>query len=203
MSERHLFKLVSFPPVLSEQQRSKDAPAATSGPRASDSGTESRHPPSSAADNGPKPPSGKPGRAEEGGSGWGGQGAPANYQVHLLDHNRKVSSVRRSMLGCRRVEKANLHMGQCAVALASVDYCGGEWLTICLHTGAQAWIVWSPGAALPPTRAAPWTRALLLLPTGRPSGLGLIDKSFVPLSHPPPTSLMESHLSVLSLHFDS
>lgn len=137
MSVRHLFKLVSFPPVLREQQRSKDAPAATSGPRASDSGTESRHPPSSAADNGPKPPSGKPGRAEEGGSGWGGQGAPSNYQVHLLDHNRKVSSVRRSMLGCRRVEKANLHMGQCAVALASVDYCGGEWLTISLIQGRR------------------------------------------------------------------
>lgn len=86
--------------------------------------------------------------------------------------------------------------------LLLVDYCGGEWLTICLHTGAQAWTGWSPGAALPPTRAAPWTRALLLLPTGRPSGLGLIDKSFVLLLHPPPTSLMKSHLQCLSLHFD-
>lgn len=72
----------------SEQQRSKDAPAATSGPRASDSGAESRHPPPSAADNGPKPPSGKPGWAEEGGSGWVGQGAPSNHQVHMLNHNR-------------------------------------------------------------------------------------------------------------------
>lgn len=150
MSVRHLFKLVSFPPVLSEQQRSKDAPAATSGPRASDSGTESRHPPSSAADNGPKPPSGKPGRAEEGGSGWGGQGAPANYQVHLLDHNRKVSSVRRSMLGCRRVEKANLHMGQCAVALASDRLL---WWRMVNHLPAYRgagldWVV--PGSSPPP-----------------------------------------------------
>lgn len=144
----------------------KDDPAATSGPRASDSGPESRHPPSSAADNGPKPPSGKPGWAEEGGSGWGGQGPPANYQVQIFSKQQDGFLFGQSMLGCFRSEKPSLLLGQCAVALASVDYCGGEWLTICLHTGAQAWIGWSPGAALPPTRAAPWTRALLLLPTG-------------------------------------
>lgn len=122
-------------------------------------------------------------------------GAREDHQIsryRCLTTTGRFFSVRRSMLGCRSVEKPNLHVGQCA----SLDYCAGEWLTMYLHTGAQAWIGWSPGAALPPTRAAPWTRALLLLPTGRPSGLGLIDKSFVPLSHPLPTSLMESHLSV-------
>lgn len=81
-----LFKPVYFSLVPSEQQRSKDTPPATSSSRASDSGTESRHAPSSTADNGPKPPSSKPGRAEEGGSGWGGQGAPSNYQVEMLNH---------------------------------------------------------------------------------------------------------------------
>lgn len=79
-----LFKPVYFSLVPSEQQRSKDTPPTTSSSRASDSGTESRHAPSSTADNGPKPPSSKPGRAEEGGSGWGGQGAPSNYQVEML-----------------------------------------------------------------------------------------------------------------------
>lgn len=66
--------------VLSEQQRSQDAPPATSRSRASDSSGDSRRTPPSNADNGPQPSS-KPGRAEEGGSGWGGQGAPNNYQV--------------------------------------------------------------------------------------------------------------------------
>ncbi|KAI3358100.1 hypothetical protein L3Q82_003108 [Scortum barcoo] len=63
-----------------EQQRSQDAPPATSRSRASDSGGDTRHTPPSNADNGPQPPSSKPGWAEEGGSGWGGQGAPPNYQ---------------------------------------------------------------------------------------------------------------------------
>ncbi|KAM8767318.1 protein PRRC2A isoform 3-T4 [Acanthopagrus schlegelii] len=63
-----------------EQQRSQDAPTATSRTRASDSGGDNRHTPPSNADNGPQPPSSKPGWAEEGGSSWGGQGAPSNYQ---------------------------------------------------------------------------------------------------------------------------
>ncbi|XP_010733665.2 protein PRRC2A isoform X2 [Larimichthys crocea] len=63
-----------------EQQRSQDAPPATSRSRASDSGGDPRHSPPSNADNGPQPPSSKPGWAEEGGSGWGAQGAPSNYQ---------------------------------------------------------------------------------------------------------------------------
>uniref|UniRef100_A0A8C3G0D5 Proline-rich coiled-coil 2A n=1 Tax=Cyclopterus lumpus TaxID=8103 RepID=A0A8C3G0D5_CYCLU len=61
---------------LREPQRSQDA---TSRSRASDSSGDSRRTPPSNADNGPQPSS-KPGRAEEGGSGWGGQGAPTNYQ---------------------------------------------------------------------------------------------------------------------------
>ncbi|XP_038579944.1 protein PRRC2A isoform X2 [Micropterus salmoides] len=65
---------------LREQQRSQDAPPATSRSRTSDSGGETRHTPPSNADNGPQPPSSKPGWAEEGGSGWAGQGAPSNYQ---------------------------------------------------------------------------------------------------------------------------
>nr|XP_046272861.1 protein PRRC2A isoform X2 [Scatophagus argus] len=74
-----------------EQQRSQDAPPATARSRASDSGGESRHTPSSNADNGPQPPSSKPGWAEEGGSGWGGQGAPSNYQDR--SHNQGASLV--------------------------------------------------------------------------------------------------------------
>ncbi|XP_045914907.1 protein PRRC2A isoform X2 [Micropterus dolomieu] len=65
---------------LREQQRSQEAPSATSRSRTSDSGGETRHTPPSNADNGPQPPSSKPGWAEEGGSGWAGQGAPSNYQ---------------------------------------------------------------------------------------------------------------------------
>lgn len=84
-----LFKPVYFSFVPSEQQRSKDSPPATSSSRASDSGAESRHAPSSTADNGPKPPSSKPGRAEEGGSSWGGQGAPSNYQVEMLNQQQQ------------------------------------------------------------------------------------------------------------------
>lgn len=112
---------VSFRLVLSEQRRAKDAPPATSGPRASDNGTESRHPPSSGADNGPKPPSGKPGWAEEGGSGWGGQGAPSNYQVHLPDHSKDVFLVRRSVLMCRKVEKPKSARGSVR-AVRLIDY---------------------------------------------------------------------------------
>ncbi|XP_056255559.1 protein PRRC2A isoform X1 [Seriola aureovittata] len=63
-----------------EQQRSQDAPPATSRSRASDSGGDTRRTPPSNADNGPQPPSSKPGWAEEGGSGWSGQGASSNYQ---------------------------------------------------------------------------------------------------------------------------
>lgn len=77
----NLFEKNCFSLVLSEQQRSQDAPPATSRSRASDSGGDARHTPPSNADNGPQPPSSKPGWAEEGGSGWGGQGAPPNYQV--------------------------------------------------------------------------------------------------------------------------
>ncbi|XP_067468684.1 protein PRRC2A isoform X2 [Thunnus thynnus] len=65
---------------LREQQRSQDAPPATSRSRASDSGGDTRRTPPTNADNGSQPPSSKPGWAEEGGSGWGGQGAPPNYQ---------------------------------------------------------------------------------------------------------------------------
>ncbi|CAK6965822.1 protein PRRC2A isoform X2 [Scomber scombrus] len=65
---------------LREQQRSQDAPPATSRSRASDSGGETRRTPPVSSDNGPQPPSSKPGWAEEGGSGWSGQGAPPNYQ---------------------------------------------------------------------------------------------------------------------------
>lgn len=67
--------------VLSDQQRSQDAPNATSHSRASDSGGETRRTPPSNVDNGPQPPSSKPGWAEEGGSGWVSQGAPSTYQV--------------------------------------------------------------------------------------------------------------------------
>lgn len=79
-----------FSLILSEQQRSQDAPPATSRSRTSDSGGDTRHTPSSNADNGPQPPSSKPGWAEEGGSGWGGQGAPSNYQVEMLNNDNKV-----------------------------------------------------------------------------------------------------------------
>ncbi|XP_061598170.1 protein PRRC2A [Cololabis saira] len=54
-----------------EQQRSQDAPNATSNSRASDNGGDTRRTPPNNTDSG---------RAEEGGSGWGGQGAPPNYQ---------------------------------------------------------------------------------------------------------------------------
>uniref|UniRef100_UPI003AAEDCDD protein PRRC2A n=1 Tax=Centroberyx gerrardi TaxID=166262 RepID=UPI003AAEDCDD len=63
-----------------EQQRSQDGPPVTSRPRASDSSGDTRRTPPSNADDGPPPPSSKPGWAEEGGSGWVGQGAPSNYQ---------------------------------------------------------------------------------------------------------------------------
>ncbi|XP_041665468.1 protein PRRC2A isoform X1 [Cheilinus undulatus] len=63
-----------------EQQRSQDAPPASSRSRASDSGGDTRRTPPTNADNGPQPPSSKPGWAEEGGSGWGGQGASSNIQ---------------------------------------------------------------------------------------------------------------------------
>lgn len=81
-----LYKLLSFVRqnisfVLSEQQRSQDAPPATSRSRASDSCGDARRTPPANADNSSQPPSSKPGWAEEGGSGWGGQGAPTNYQV--------------------------------------------------------------------------------------------------------------------------
>ncbi|XP_042291064.1 protein PRRC2A isoform X1 [Thunnus maccoyii] len=65
---------------LREQQRSQDAPPATSRSRASESGGDTRRTPPTNADNGSQPPSSKPGWAEEGGSGWSGQGAPPNYQ---------------------------------------------------------------------------------------------------------------------------
>ncbi|KAM9384144.1 protein PRRC2A [Pholidichthys leucotaenia] len=61
-----------------EQLRSQDASITNSHSRASDSGGENRHTPPSNVDNGPQPPSSKPGWAEEG--GWGGQGAPSSYQ---------------------------------------------------------------------------------------------------------------------------
>ncbi|KAG7500367.1 hypothetical protein JOB18_017147 [Solea senegalensis] len=65
---------------LCEQPKSQDAPPATSHSRASDSSGEACRTPPPNADNGPQPPSSKPGWAEEGGSGWGGQGASTNYQ---------------------------------------------------------------------------------------------------------------------------
>ncbi|XP_041811205.1 protein PRRC2A isoform X2 [Chelmon rostratus] len=74
-----------------EQQRPQDAAPATSRSRASDSGGDSRHTPPSHADNGSQPPSSKPGWAEEGGSGWGGQGPPSNYQDR--PHNQGASLV--------------------------------------------------------------------------------------------------------------
>lgn len=89
MSQSFLSKSVFFS-ALSEQQRSQDAPPATSRSRSSDSGGETRHTPSSNADNGPQPPSSKPGWAEEGGSGWGGQGAPTSYQVEMPNSNDEV-----------------------------------------------------------------------------------------------------------------
>lgn len=94
--------------------------AAASGPRASDSGTESRHPPSSGADNGPKTPSGKPGWAEEGGSGWGGQGAPSNYQVHMPDHSKGVFLVKQPVLVCCMGEKPKLRVGQLGLCDSSI-----------------------------------------------------------------------------------
>ncbi|XP_069371835.1 protein PRRC2A isoform X1 [Paralichthys olivaceus] len=63
-----------------ELSQSQEAPSATSRSRSSDSGGDTRRTPPTNTDNGPQPPSGKPGWAEEGGSGWGGQGAPPNYQ---------------------------------------------------------------------------------------------------------------------------
>ncbi len=162
--------------VGSEQQRSQDTPPAASRSRASDSGGDTRHTPPSNADNGPQPPSSKPGWAEEGGSGWGGQGAPSTYQVEMQNSSKKVSP-RQATFKSKLTAKDNLCIllseyllvgrDVLVCVFVSVDYCGLAWLTDCLYTGAQAWIGWSPGAALPPTWAAPWTRALLLLPTGR------------------------------------
>ncbi|XP_026155538.1 protein PRRC2A isoform X1 [Mastacembelus armatus] len=63
-----------------EQQRAQDAPSASSRSRALDSGGDTHRTPPSNTDNGPQPSSSKPGWAEEGGSGWVGQGAPSNYQ---------------------------------------------------------------------------------------------------------------------------
>uniref|UniRef100_A0A1A7Z2T6 Proline-rich coiled-coil 2A n=2 Tax=Iconisemion striatum TaxID=60296 RepID=A0A1A7Z2T6_9TELE len=72
-----------------EQQRSQDASTAASHSRASDSSGETRHTPPANADGVPQPPSSKPGWAEEGGSGWGSQGAPPNYQER--PHNQSPS----------------------------------------------------------------------------------------------------------------
>lgn len=82
-------ELVVVISVLSEQQRSQDAPAAASHSRASDSSGESRRTPPSNADGVPQPPSSKPGWAEEGGSGWGSQAAPSNQQVVQSDGNNE------------------------------------------------------------------------------------------------------------------
>jgi len=165
--------------AFSEQQRSQDAPTAAPHPRASDSGTDTNHTPPSNADNGPQPPSSKPGWAEEGGSGWGSQGAPATYQV-----GQTVTAKSCPVASYFSYEKLypnvqpwevyfsnrDISVGKDVLVL-SVCQCRLLWWTmanrVCLYTGAQVWIGWSQGAALPPTWAAPWKRALLLLPTGR------------------------------------
>lgn len=79
-----------FSLTISEQERSQDAPSANSHSRASDSGGDTRHTPAANVDSGPQPTSSKPGWAEEGGSGWACQGAPANYQVKMLNSCNKV-----------------------------------------------------------------------------------------------------------------
>uniref|UniRef100_A0A3P8VW70 Proline-rich coiled-coil 2A n=1 Tax=Cynoglossus semilaevis TaxID=244447 RepID=A0A3P8VW70_CYNSE len=61
-------------------EQAQEIPPAPSRSRASDSGGETCRTPPSNADNGPQTSSGKPGWAEEGGNGWGGQGASPNYQ---------------------------------------------------------------------------------------------------------------------------
>nr|XP_057903193.1 protein PRRC2A isoform X2 [Doryrhamphus excisus] len=79
---------------LNEQQKSQEASSATSCSRASDSSGDNRHTPPSNTDNDPQTSSNKPGWVEEGGSGWGGQGAPANYQGrrHGLGGHREQPS---------------------------------------------------------------------------------------------------------------
>ncbi|XP_055081304.1 protein PRRC2A isoform X1 [Periophthalmus magnuspinnatus] len=61
------------------EQRSQDTPPAVSRSRALEN-SDLRHTPPTNADNGPLPPSSKAAWPEEGGSGWGGPGAPPNYQ---------------------------------------------------------------------------------------------------------------------------
>ncbi|XP_061615156.1 protein PRRC2A isoform X2 [Phyllopteryx taeniolatus] len=72
----------------SEQQKSQEAPLATSCSRASDSSGDNRHSPSSNTDDAPQAPSIKPGWAE------GNQGAPSNYQGrrHGLGGHREQPS---------------------------------------------------------------------------------------------------------------
>lgn len=140
----------------SEPQASQDAPPAGSRSRASDGSEETRHPPSSHTDKDPQPPSSKPGWAEEGGSGW--QGGPPNYQVHILKCRAKHPQPGEGRVQVFKSSRA--HPGHSVFLSVMVD-------CVCLYIGAQAWIGWSSGAALPPTSAAPWTRALLLFSTGR------------------------------------
>lgn len=153
----------------------QDVPPAGSRSRASDSSEETRHTPSSNADKDPQPPSSKPGWAEEGGNGW--QGGPPNYQVDILKCSHCPAQHAETGGGAKRPKllknnNAHVALGQTSytqdlsVAHCVVVYC------VCLYLGAQAWIGWSSGAALPPTPAAPWTRALLLFPTGRPLVVG-------------------------------
>lgn len=74
---------------------------------------------------------------------------------------------------------------------------------VCLYLGAQAWIGGCSGAALPPTPAAPWTRALLLSPTGRPLVVGSqINHSSRRLIYGPRLSWV-AHLRFYVLHFAS
>lgn len=61
---------------VSEQQKSQEAPSATSCSRASDSSGDSRHSPPSIPEDGTQTPSIKPGWTE------GSQGASSNYQVN-------------------------------------------------------------------------------------------------------------------------
>lgn len=152
----------------------QDVPPAGSRSRASDSSEETRHTPSSNADKDPQPPSSKPGWAEEGGNGW--QGGLPNYQVDILKcslHPAKhveTGGKKRPKL----LENNNAHvaLGKTSYTqVLSVDHCVVVYC-VCLYLGAQAWIGWSSGAVLPPTPAAPWTRALLLFSTGRPLVVG-------------------------------
>lgn len=62
----------------SHEQKSQEALLTTSRSRTVEN-NDSRHTPPN-TDNGPLPPSSKPAWAEEGGSSWGGPGAPPNYQ---------------------------------------------------------------------------------------------------------------------------